>query len=76
MFSKYEFTATTATTTIDGETKIYKLKDTNFYCLQEVELKQMADLLFDRAYKQLEKTLFFATGFGVVIGLLLAMLID
>ena len=74
MFNKYEFTATTATTT-GKDSKTYRLKGTHFYCLQEVELKLMADLLFDKAYKQLEKALFFAVTFGVLIGMIIMSLI-
>lgn len=74
MFNEYKFT--TATATVSGSGEVHELKDTHFYCLKEVELKMLADLMFDKAYKKLERTLFFATGFGVVLGLLLAMLIN
>ena len=62
------FTATTMTT---GSGERYNLDKTVFYCLQQTELQDMAEYLFDKAYQKLEKTLFFATGLGVFIGMLI-----
>ena len=62
------FTATTMTT---GSGEIYNLNETVFYCLQQTELQDMANHLFDKAYQKLEKTLLFATGLGVFIGMLI-----
>jgi hypothetical protein len=49
------FTATTMTT---GSGERYNLDKTVFYCLQQTELQDMAEYLFDKAYQKLEKTLF------------------
>ena len=61
----------TATTMTNGSGEIYNLNETIFYCLQQTELQDMANHLFDKAYQKLEKTLFFATGFGVVLGMII-----
>ena len=69
---EYKFTSGTATLS-GGET--YELKDTHFYCLKEEELHNMADHLFEQAYKRLEKTLFFATMVGIFVGMLIMSII-
>jgi len=59
----------TDTFTIKGETR--ELKDNHFYCLEEVELKRMANIMFEKAYKQLEKALFFSVMLGVIFGMII-----
>ena len=68
------FTATTAT--VSGTSETYNLDTTTFYCLKEKDLHYMADHLFDQAYKKLEKSLFFATGFGVVLGMIIMSVVN
>ena len=66
-----EYKIHTATATISSSTETLKLKETHLYCMRESDLKWIADHLFERAYEKLEKTLFFATGFGVVLGMII-----
>ena len=68
-------TATFTATTMSTKGKTYHLKETVFYVMEQKDLEYLADHLFGKAYEKLEKTLFFATGFGVVLGMIIMAIV-